>query len=136
VILKHKGVLNFFAMGLKGDKTIYYNDITAIQFRKAGVMSGHIQFTLKGGIEDKGGAFSATSDENTITIVSSVNDLAEDVVNYINSKIREFKTMSNKPQVVNNISGADELKKFKQLLDEGIITQEEFDFKKKQILGM
>lgn len=31
---------------------------------------------------------------------------------------------------------ADELKKFKELLDAGIITQEEFDAKKKQLLGL
>ena len=31
---------------------------------------------------------------------------------------------------------ADELKKFKELLDSGIITQEEFDAKKKQLLGL
>jgi len=35
-----------------------------------------------------------------------------------------------------NISDADELLKFKGLLDSGIITQEEFDAKKKQILGL
>ena len=33
-------------------------------------------------------------------------------------------------------STADELKKFKELLDSGIITQEEFDAKKKQLLGL
>lgn len=33
-------------------------------------------------------------------------------------------------------TGADELRKFKALLDDGIITQEEFDAKKKQILGL
>lgn len=33
-------------------------------------------------------------------------------------------------------SDADELKKYKDLLDSGIITQEEFDTKKKQILGL
>ena len=33
-------------------------------------------------------------------------------------------------------SNADELKKYKDLLDSGIITQEEFDAKKKQILGL
>lgn len=33
-------------------------------------------------------------------------------------------------------SNADELKKFKDLLDSGIITQEEFDEKKKQLLGL
>lgn len=34
------------------------------------------------------------------------------------------------------ISAADEIKKFKELLDCGIITQEEFDAKKKQLLGL
>ena len=33
-------------------------------------------------------------------------------------------------------SNADELKKYKELLDSGIITQEEFDTKKKQLLGL
>lgn len=35
-----------------------------------------------------------------------------------------------------NISVADEIKKFKELLDNGIISQEEFDVKKKQLLGL
>lgn len=34
------------------------------------------------------------------------------------------------------LSGADEIKKLKELLDSGIITQEEFDAKKKQLLGL
>ena len=39
-------------------------------------------------------------------------------------------------QVVAQASAADELKKFKELLDMGVITQEEFDEKKKQLLGL
>lgn len=34
------------------------------------------------------------------------------------------------------LSSADELKKYKELLDMGVITQEEFDAKKKQLLGL
>ena len=34
------------------------------------------------------------------------------------------------------LSNADELKKYKELLDNGVITQEEFDTKKKQLLGL
>ena len=34
------------------------------------------------------------------------------------------------------VSAADEIKKFKELLDAGIISQEEFDAKKKQLLGL
>ncbi|MFY0521466.1 SHOCT domain-containing protein [Lysinibacillus sp. UGB7] len=36
----------------------------------------------------------------------------------------------------NQISAADEILKFKQLLDQGILTQEEFNVKKKQLLGI
>lgn len=39
-------------------------------------------------------------------------------------------------QVNEAVSAADELKKFKELLDSGIITQDEFDAKKKQLLGI
>lgn len=35
-----------------------------------------------------------------------------------------------------SVSAADELKKFKELLDIGVITKEEFDAKKKQLLGL
>lgn len=38
--------------------------------------------------------------------------------------------------VVNQVSQADELGKYKDLLDKGVITQEEFDAKKKQLLGL
>jgi hypothetical protein len=38
--------------------------------------------------------------------------------------------------VKQEVSDADELKKFKGLLDQGIISQEEFDAKKKQLLGL
>ena len=41
---------------------------------------------------------------------------------------------ANNPQPTT--SPADELKKYKELLDMGIITQEEFDAKKKQLLGL
>lgn len=60
--------------------------------------------------------------------------------NKVSMKVREviddilYNNSSNAAPVPS--SSADELLKFKQLLDSGIITQEEFDFKKKQILGM
>lgn len=38
--------------------------------------------------------------------------------------------------IIQQASAADELKKFKELLDMGVITQEEFDAKKKQLLGL
>ena len=62
--------------------------------------------------------------------------------NLLSNKIREIvdacqQDNSNQGQTIINqaASAADELKKFKELLDAGIITQEEFDQKKKQLLG-
>lgn len=133
IVITHSGVLNFFAMGMKGDKTIYYNDLTAVQFKKAGWVAGHIQFSILGGRESTGGVLAASSDENTITINSKENEIAEKIVAYIQEKIKE----ARQPKVaVAPTSAADELKKFKELLDMGVITQEEFDAKKKQLLGL
>ena len=46
-------------------------------------------------------------------------------------------TISNATSFETNCkSSADQLRELKNLLDEGILTQEEFDAKKKQILGL
>lgn len=50
---------------------------------------------------------------------------------------QEYQAELNKVNTKNTAtSAADELKKFKDLLDMGVITQEEFDQKKKQLLGL
>lgn len=80
------------------------------------------------------------SDENTISLLAGderIIQQANEVVEFINQKIREVKAgTKTAPTVIQQISAADELKKFKELLDMGIITQEEFDAKKKQLLGL
>ena len=48
----------------------------------------------------------------------------------VNNSIEEMKKTQNSPK----LSVADEIMKFKRLLDEGAITQEEFDKKKKELL--
>ncbi|MGX7200032.1 SHOCT domain-containing protein [Enterococcus nangangensis] len=45
-------------------------------------------------------------------------------------------TIEQSAPPVQVLSSADELRKFKALLDDGIITQDEFDAKKKELLGM
>ena len=61
----------------------------------------------------------------------------EEVANYIKKRIDEIKNSNFAPTtVVSSVSPAEELKKFKELLDCGILTQEEFDAKKKQLLGL
>lgn len=52
-----------------------------------------------------------------------------------NSQIKDAETNTKKIDIDNN-SVADEIKKFKELLDMGAITETEFDIKKKQLLGI
>lgn len=55
------------------------------------------------------------------------------------NEVKEFfedKIMNVHKSSDSNNSAADEIRKFKGLLDDGIITQEEFDAKKKQLLGL
>ena len=61
---------------------------------------------------------------------------AEEAVKLVQSKIDARKGASTPAQAVQQASSADELMKFKQMLDAGIITQDEFDQKKKQLLGL
>ena len=60
------------------------------------------------------------------------------VVSFVKRSPLIAPTVSEQPQVVNNIqetSNADELLKFKNLLDQGAITQEEYDKKKTELLN-
>ncbi|MBE6531265.1 MAG: SHOCT domain-containing protein [Ruminococcaceae bacterium] len=58
-----------------------------------------------------------------------------DIVAFIKKQIDEIK---NAPVggVVQQVSPAEESKKFKKLLDLGVISQEEFDVKRKELLGL
>ena len=60
------------------------------------------------------------------------------IVSYIYSKKILVSSINNLNQISDTITkvDADELKKYKDLLDSGVITQEEFDAKKKQVLGL
>ena len=49
---------------------------------------------------------------------------------------RQHAEKTHNIQSTTSTSNADELKKYKELLDDGVITQEEFDAKKKQLLGL
>lgn len=62
---------------------------------------------------------------------------ADKIKNYIENAIAERNKPTSNQTIINQAaSSADELKKFKELLDAGIITQEEFNAKKKQLLGL
>lgn len=118
-----------------GEKTIYYKDCVGIQFKPSKFTIGYLQFeTAAGMMNNKNSNFWA---ENSFTFDPSVvsNEKMEEVANYVKRRVDEIKSGTSQV-VTNTVSPAEELKKMKELLDMGIITQEEFDAKKKQLLGL
>jgi len=62
---------------------------------------------------------------------------SEKIHTYILQKIGEAKNpVSASPAAGPVVSAADEITKFKKLLDDGVISAEEFEQKKKQLLGL
>ena len=110
-----------------GSKEYYFSDLTSIQFKQASIwVNGFLYFEYPGG----------NNNENSFVIVKGVTDTDEcqKAYEFIKEKIAECKKQKNTS--VSQHSPADELKKFKELLDCGAITQEEFDKKKKQLLDL
>ena len=137
IILRHTGALNYFAQqGLKGDKRVLYQSITAVEFRKGTAhLNGFIQFSLLGGMERQGGIGAAAGDENSVIVPPSMNEKAQQIVDYIERRRMELM----QPQVqfaAQPVSAADEIRKFKDLADAGVISYEEFEAKKRQLLGL
>ena len=139
-----------------------YSDIQRNGFRKKCEICGHIFcYTLDdiernqqlaksarsssiAGIAGALGGYYAASANNT----QSANDQLARIVDYskcprcgshklVDATEEDIERNKN-PQsaVVQQASAADEIKKFKELLDMGVISQEEFDAKKKQLLGL
>lgn len=90
----------------------------------------HSKGLLLGKISITDGALTRTIDNVSNTTVSFFADT-------VNKEVELFKSAKISPtmQVIHNASPTDELIKCKQLLDMGVLTQEEFDEKKKELLA-
>lgn len=124
-----KGFSNAVNKGLVGTKTYAIQNLSGVQFKEPGFTTGYIQFVLMGSAESKRGVTGAVHDENSVMFSKKERDLVYELKDYIEYKISQ----KNAPQVT--ISTADEIMKFKGMLDSGIITQEEFDAAKKKFLN-
>lgn len=114
-----------------GTKKFFYADLTAVQFREPGALtSGYIEFEYAGAHSGRGSG--AYISENSVTFDEPHRDLMREIYTYIDGRVTAIKRAKTAPTAA--LSPADELKKFKELLDDGVITQEEFDAKKKQLL--
>lgn len=152
VIIRREGVIGFFASGVmgQGDKRISIKSIISVELGKEPSFMGgvsYIRFATAADnevrkhsrfvdpslrmFENKGGQY--FNDPNTIQLSSMEQyETALKIREYIENY--QFDRVDS--AVMQPLSGADEIRKYKKLLDDGILTQEEFDAKKKRLLGL
>lgn len=132
-ILRTGGLFSDFP---SGEKNIPYRNITAVQFKKAGLTIGFIQLSVLGGVEAQGGAFNAMTDENSVTYGDpDKTEEFERIKKIIEQRIIE-PNIPNQSSYQKENDGLELLEKLAELRDKGIVTEEEFQLKKKQILGL
>ena len=118
-----------------GVKKIYYPQINSIQKRDAGnIVLGSIEFEVPGmSYSGRGGGKS----ENIIHYEYYYQDEADKIYEFVNQKILNIQnsTVNTQSTTSNESNTLSELKKAKELLDMGAISQEEFDNIKKELLN-
>lgn len=113
--------------------SISLEDINNITF-KSGIVLGTITIdTIKG-------TFNIGSDKTAAKLVNSrIHEAINEIYNDNNDNNDNNNNNNNENERLVSttvVSVADELKKFKELLDMGVLTQEEFDAKKEQLLNL
>ena len=95
--------------------------------------TGVIRVCLPGDNKERKMCFKYSEKATALAALEYANEMIA-LAHYDASSLED--AAGDAPQDTAPASAADELRKFKELLDEGIITQEEFDQKKKQLLGL
>jgi hypothetical protein len=137
ITIKRKfGLFTFLNQGLQGDKTISLKSITAIQLRQPGMMlRGYIRFSINGR-DPVGGISEALKDENAV-MIGDDDQFAQfqQLKDEIESRLHAQQNVSNPvaDQASNNV--IDELEKLVGLVERGFVTREEFEERKRTILG-
>lgn len=119
------------------EKVIPISNISGVEVKKPGAMvRGYIQIQVAGQTSGNasytltGGAYDAAQDENSV-LLAKKEDYNTAVA--IQKYILEYSSTSSPNQ---QSFTADEIAKYKSLLDCGAITEDEFSAKKKQLLGV
>lgn len=129
-----KGFMALAATKPKSEKEIMIKEISSIRFKKATPSSsGHIKFTFPGADESRKGLFQAPHHENIIRFNHRQQMAFEQIKEMIEARTIVQKGINIVETEKTNL---DELEKLAELKEKGIITKEEFETKKKDILGL
>lgn len=139
---------------LNGQQTLtwFFQDFNGIDVVKASLNSQFAQVVFLTGLNSKNRTvgvdlmmsqnLNAMNDTNRILFCCGMfsfgktNEFAETVASDIRAAYENYRNRPKEEKSAPSASAADEIKKFKELLDVGIISQDEFDTKKKQLLGI
>jgi hypothetical protein len=135
VLIERKGLSARLLVGV-GEKSIPIASINAVQWKNAGFSAGFIQFTISGGSErrSKFGKQSsdAMHDENSVTFHVRQQPAFEELRKAIDAAV----SARHAPQAAAApVSVADELAKLAQLMQQGVISQPEFEQQKARLLA-
>ena len=134
VYIVSKGVMSGSFFGEKV-KTFPIDQINSVEVSK-GTMIGTLQIYVAGQGDSKisRGIFTVARDENSIPFNNAMYPRWKEIADKINSLIREYK--NSQRMGFKESSAADEIEKYYELMKKGIITEEEFNKKKKELLGI
>jgi hypothetical protein len=136
VYIKRKGAVGFISQGLKGDKQIPVQSITSVQLKKSGwLTNGYIQFATAAG-ENIGGLQEAATNENSVIFLPKYDADFERLKELVMSAIsRQASGQPSAPAASTQPSNVESIEKLADLLDRGLITQEEFAAEKARIFS-
>jgi hypothetical protein len=117
-------------------KEIRIKSISGIEMGQPGkIFAGYIQFMFSGGSEAGGWSrIDAAKNENCIMFRKNKQAMFEECRDLVNRYIEESQSSSGKEAAAT--SEADELAKWAALKESGAITADEYETKKRQILGL
>ncbi|MDD1774268.1 MAG: SHOCT domain-containing protein [Methanobacterium sp.] len=117
LVIKKK---SFLGESDRGEKHIRYEDITTVDLDKKVLLTP--------------GAIQIYTNSGQFTIRKNKAHKLEPFFKNLSKKVDQAKKI-NKSPLISEKSAADELRKFAELRDDGIITEEEFQAKKKEIMN-
>lgn len=136
VHIEHSGALSRLTVG-KGSKRIPISQITAMHLKPAGaVVSGYLQFSIGGAVESRSqfgrSSYDAAGDENSIMFTQNEQPFFEAFREAVEQAIAAERQAQVSAAPDQDFVG--QLKGIAELRESGVLTEEEFQQKKAEIL--
>jgi hypothetical protein len=133
VRIKRTGLASLLSGASRIEKDILISQIMSIQFKKAGLVnSGYIEFVLT----HMHGQHDEEEDEDAPNLVVEFRPGQQEAFEHFREALEG--RMGGGPAKAPSAAGADldELQKLASLRDKGVVTQDEFEQKKRRLLGL